>query len=728
MPLPLDAATWSTVILEEKVAPTRLFARVMGDRKAALLASGLAWLDDETLLSLVQTPKLLRQLYEDHASVFAAYGRSVRVHEKKISVPGGPAAEPLWEMVVDEHVARPDRFIRSLLDKQDGRLAYLYDAIANLDAPHARFALGLWIDDAKLRAERFDTLRAATISAFEPLRPTIWPFGRPPVDLALMLARVHVQQDGGPTPPNARKFWDKVFDSLDIPEDPGKELKNFQQDGAMDAAWLTDKTMMPAGMVDRAERLDTLVFGQRVFASGTESSLPDILVALRSFPRYRTLMLTLDRIGVTDPKVYAMAALRASSLAAVSRDRAFPLLAQFQSSLALMARLHVVHSVDDAHAQRLVRDLIAIEPVDGEYRGAVAEWIDSVLAQLPAAANANEEARMLRALAGVRDDGAPLQTITFEDSTYRVDLPGAELRRLTDVRRKQGGYDLSTTLAFVRAVRHLDALDPRTATVADVRQAAEALKRTGAPFKADKVPPPPGVEQGHDPQQVIARELKDLAKIAKPKDVKKARASAPPLYQLSDALLARTLLASAYALAIGDPGGTVLLGVDPSRRHDFGLLEKEDELRRRAPWGLPVEQLMPGIPWHVLGSALALDVGLSRLALRRVSGDKAAEHPEGINGNDQRTFMESLALLDPAMLQDAERDEIAAAIARGRARVAAAADVAALDALAVDLHSLAVDGLRRRALRWALINAPAHNGRIAVDGGIRRTRIPNREP
>jgi len=94
VPLPLDAATWSHVILQEKVPPSRLFARVMSERRAALLAHGLAWLDDETLLYLAHNPDLLRKLYEDHAPVFAGFGRSVRVRENRIAVPGGSAAEP----------------------------------------------------------------------------------------------------------------------------------------------------------------------------------------------------------------------------------------------------------------------------------------------------------------------------------------------------------------------------------------------------------------------------------------------------------------------------------------------------------------------------------------------------------------------------------------------------------------------------------------------------------
>ena len=49
--------------------------------------------------------------------------------------------------------------------------------------------------------------------------------------------------------------------------------------------------------------------------------MPDVLVALRVFPRYRMLMLTLERMGLTRAATYATAARLASRLAALDRAR-----------------------------------------------------------------------------------------------------------------------------------------------------------------------------------------------------------------------------------------------------------------------------------------------------------------------------------------------------------------------------------------------------------------------
>ena len=71
--------------------------------------------------------------------------------------PQGTADEAvaLWEAVVGEKVTRPDRFIAQLFELNEGRLAYLYDTIGQLDPPRRAFALGLWITDAPTRVERF---------------------------------------------------------------------------------------------------------------------------------------------------------------------------------------------------------------------------------------------------------------------------------------------------------------------------------------------------------------------------------------------------------------------------------------------------------------------------------------------------------------------------------------------------------------------------------------------
>jgi hypothetical protein len=105
----------------------------------------------------------------------------------------------------------------------------------------------------------------------------------------------------------------------------------------------------------------------------------------------------------------------------------------------------------------------------------------------------------------------------------------------------------------------------------------------------------------------------------------------------------------------------------------------------------------------VSGSVLGLDIALGSLVLRRIRLDRVAEVPR-LRSNEREAFSVSVALMEPRLLRDADRDAIAAAIARGRGRVEALAhgeeDLEALTGV------LALDGWRRRAIGWMIDHEP----------------------
>jgi hypothetical protein len=107
-----------------------------------------------------------------------------------------------------------------------------------------------------------------------------------------------------------------------------------------------------------------------------------------------------------------------------------------------------------------------------------------------------------------------------------------------------------------------------------------------------------------------------------------------------------------------------------------------------------------GIPWHVQGSLLNLDLGLAPLALRQVS-KQAAGRPPVLNDNERDTYATTAALLNAFMLRDEDRDAIAEAIDRGRRRVQELAESPA-EAWDVLREEAAVDGWRRRAVQWSI--------------------------
>jgi hypothetical protein len=168
--------------------------------------------------------------------------------------------------------------------------------------------------------------------------------------------------------------------------------------------------------------------------------------------------------------------------------------------------------------------------------------------------------------------------------------------------------------------------------------------------------------------------------------------------QLSDALIALV-----YAPALGDPEGPALLSHDVPLRHDFGIDSGPTPRREFIPWLPPREQIGDGQPWRVAGSILGLDLGLARLALRRIDDSDMPVAPS-INLNDEITLARAALALNPRELTDATRDELVAAMARGRARVeSAGTNLPAVTALA---REAGFSAALLQALPWMMSRAP----------------------
>src|SRR5262249_56676862 len=79
---------------------------------------------------------------------------------------------------------------------------------------------------------------------------------------------------------------------------------------------------------------------------------------------------------------------------------------------------------------------------------------------------------------------------------------------------------------------------------------------------------------------------------------------------------------------VGDRDGAALLAGNGALRHDFGFGRKDNETRGRMPWLAPRQDFQPGVPWHVTGSLLGLDVALAPMNLRRMTFDRIADAPK----------------------------------------------------------------------------------------------------
>jgi hypothetical protein len=634
--------------------------------------------------------------------VFAAFGSTLRIRDGRVVTPGeeqGDVARAIWETLVEAKTAEPARFIPALYTRRSGRLAYVYDTIAELDPPHRAFALGLWIKDPGLRLSHARNLVGAIADSFPEWPTPQRPFVRPLHDFGSTLLAAAVEPGGAPRHLAARKFWERVFEEEGLPEDPARLLRDSERSESIDAAWLA-QTIAMSDVRLRGLRLMQLAFGHRVFGDVAPGEAEDVLIALRAFVRYRTAMLGLEQAGIRKPAIYAMVARKAETLGRLEGGRAFVAFSQFQGALAVIVRLARNGSANPVETEELITTLVRV-PIqnDGRLAGGLVDWVrrDLLKGEEDAA-----EYVLLTALGGPAMSDGP--TIEWEGERYRLDIAAAESERLRRVRQRQGGYTLD---AAVQLHSTAQSLSVSSIDLEGVARASAALTRIQAllPRKPEASPSdrvPGGAEKLPDPSVVVDRAIRELGRITRPRDGRRAAEVAAEVLEAADIVLAEVLSSVAYALALGDPDGPTLLGGDVARRHDFGVGSRVPGVRELEPWSVPEQHYDPGVPWYVTGSLIGLDVALAPLALRRLAGDDLIG-PPSLGSNDRETLARSVALMNPYALKDAERDRIGAAIQGGRQRAALARTDSDLDALA---DAVKMDGWRRRALHWTAANEP----------------------
>src|SRR6185369_602772 len=268
-----------------------------------------------------------------------------------------------------------------------------------------------------------------------------------------------------------------------------------------------------------------------------------------------------------------------------------------------------------------------------------------------------------------------------EGQSYRLDLAGAERLRLEVVRRKQAGHTLDLAFAIDDLAR---AARSPTLTVDGAQRASLAAKTIVEESATRLRHPsvnllPPGVDPPRDGFEWLNDAATELSKITRPADLRRAPRIGASLNGLADIVLGDALLSFAYAGDIGDPDGAALLAGNVALRHDFGFGRKDSDTRTRMPWLQPRQDFQPGVPWHVAGSLLSLDVALAPMNLRRMSLDRIADAPK-LSSVEREALAISVNLVETQRLKDSDRDAIA--------------------------DTLGFDGWRRRALSWSLQHDP----------------------
>jgi hypothetical protein len=597
IPAPLDAKTW----LQLLPAPDQrdLFTRIVSDRNALLLAASLLAADASIRALLVRDRDLLRFIYQHASGGFALAARRLRLVDGRITLPGGQHGEAVWHSLVGEPPSRPGPFLRALLAKDEGRLAWYFDTIGGLDAEHLAAA---W-REPEVRDEA--AALYATFRATDPQwRAQAHPFRRSVADAWTLATQIDVEA-GYAVSVLPQEVWALMFSNA-RPTLEQLERTLRERRSQVSVSWLAHE-VAGAAVRERRQRYEMFRLAQRVLPGTAAADLAAFAVALTGIRDCRALLFALERMQVRSAATWAAAVAAARHVSDDSDDRRESL-ASFQGVLALLERLRHVRTIDAATADRLVRSLSDAVQEDNDVTRSLSRWIaDTLTRALPPLIRPDAftgktayESTIIQALAGLAGASATSRRLQWEGLTYTVDIVAAEHDRL-------------------KAMRLLL--------------------------------PPPGLD--------------DAMATGRPRE------------------LAAALMSLAYSTALGDPEGPASLSPDVATRHDFGL-GGTALIRAELPWSPPEERQGFG-PWRVAGSLLGLDLGLSRLAMRRITAEELPTAPT-LTLNDLGTLTRTAVALVAADLTDPERDEIASAMARGRARVreAIAEAPAALDALALE--------------------------------------------
>ena len=510
--------------------------------------------------------------------------------------------------------------------------------------PHQLFATNQQLPEAS-RLERMRALLDVFDQTAPEWRPDDRPFMRPPLDPALTLSTVGVTADGTLVGPVHRRLWSHVFRGDDAVDPafapiPPGDLGGDDDDTPVDAAWIVSRVHRSVPAIGR-RRLETLLFAQRNLAEAPQDEEAGLASALRGFVSFPALGLALERIGTTSPALLTRAAARAQSLNELRDEEARRTsITLFQSSLGIVTRVAENKGLPSDDLSRVVASLISIDVAPETYGARIGAWLRNELA----------------ATLNVSVDSPD----SLED--------GLLLAMSGPVADKE-----SDTIAPIvqwegRAYR----VDPTAAEQQRLRHVRE--RQGGMTLEA-------AMDGLHDPADTRAG--------------KGVRGRA-------DRALADVLTSILYAAYLGEPDGPALSGGNVASRHDLALTPTIPP-RPIGAWRLPGEDFRTRSGWHVSGSLLGLETALARLALRRL--DSSAMPTESrLSTADRQTAALTVALLNPHHLTDAGRDQIAAALGRGRARLASLRPNR--DEMERVAKAAGLSEWRREALAWTLTQDP----------------------
>jgi hypothetical protein len=687
LPLPLPTF-WPGVVFKTGTTPIE---SLLADRGWTFLYVGLLALDDETLGFVAAHPALLQALHDD-APTFAAFAAgSFRVRNGHVDLPGGPDAELIWRGLVGRPSGEPENFLRELVRRDEGRLAYFYAVVDRLDRSRQAAVVG-----AHLVAKARPDFVKECFTVFRGIDPT-WkvsrhPFHRPSPDPALVM--VVLDMDGGEIGPGwLAPLLDRVVTTDNWSSKPA-DVVGAVKDRPADLRWALSWVY---GRSDESvARFKLLRIAQRRFLSLDRTHLPDLDAALRGAWQMPALTFSLERMGITDVAVYAKAARGAHELSASDQvDRTVARLVRWQAALGLLEQVERRRHLPADRLNGLVNALsdTAMATAQGG-TGTVAEWTTKYLlpALVPGPTDRLTEREAIHWLVhGPEDPGV---RVSWEGVTYIYDETGSVERDVAALRRASPAPDLA----------HLIVLNDLTSRLTSGTSSIEELQRWLGEFAAERAI----VERlPLDPAQIklllagFDKVSTPLGRIDNAKDLPKAKHEAAGVGEIADALTEAIVPPLVYALAVSPLNRPAGVFADTWQQHSMSPLVNEPARQwRRDVWMLAAAEPRSGGGTTIRGSYLALDLVLAESRLPRPPGDLKLDESQ------YRVLTETLVLMRQP--ESGDVDAIVAALGRGRSLAQSWGTTPTVrERIRAALSSAGVDPRRANEFLWTLTRDPA---------------------
>lgn len=610
-PLPLGTAFWERRFEPVPPAYDMLWA-ILANREMASLYYGLLALDSPTLQVIAANPKLESALVT-YALILPTVAATLRIEDGVVRTPGGRDAAHLWQDLVGKSVDQPAEFVKALLPKDEGRLAYFYASIAALPAQSRAWVMRGSAGDAQSHRKAFRRLYEAFRSALGDWRPNaLFPPPRhTPADALLAFT---VTERGTLAGPPWGDFWPRALGNDRWPADPAGELGDIGQSRAADAAEIL--AAICASGCDPA-RLGAFELVQRELPEPSTADAPRLVLAVRARMRYPALALEIERMELGDVDVYRhLGGLAAKIDGLDSSDEAVSLV-QFQAAVAMLARVRALGAPAEWVRER-IRSLADL-PLSGTgFDGALVRWFETSL--FPTEGGEDPAHAVLRVLSGHRWQ-KPGEIFEWEGLRYRVDIAAKEHERIREVRE---GFSANTLVTASRLVRladdvagavkagQLESFENRLREIAEHLEEIRGAAWTGVPSTFDGLRDLPG-------------EVMGTLRRARPQDAESIQRANRLLRRAADIVAADAAIALVYACALQDPNSPFAMSRELPRKHRLRI--DPTATQKWTPWSMPFVRQSGDAAAHIVGALVALDAGVPRLSVRRISSRRPEQEP-----------------------------------------------------------------------------------------------------